>query len=166
MFRRSVLLIPALLACAYGQGTTATRTVTQNFSFPPTGLASSETAQVNVANIAPASTAANATAPSCAGTITFANAVGTSIGSAVSFTTAGSQIFSKQLTFNELDLTGIRGEFVATIQLTTTLPSKTPCAPVFSLETFDTASGVTHIFQGNAAALATPHLVNSPGFTH
>jgi hypothetical protein len=166
MFRRGILLIPALLACAYAQGTTATRTVTQNFSFPPAGLASSETAQVNVANIAPASTGANAVAPACTGTITFANAAGATLGSAVSFTTTSNQIFSKQLAFNELDLTGIRGEFVATVQITTTFPSKTPCAPVLSLETFDSSTGATHIFQGNSASLSPPRAINSPGFSH
>jgi hypothetical protein len=157
MFRRSILLVPVLLVCAYGQGTTGSRTLTQNYLFPPIGLASSETAQVNVLNIAPASaaanaTAGNATAPSCTGTITFANAAGTAIGSAVSFATAGTQIFSKQLAFSELGVTGMRGEFVASVQATTAFPSKAPCSLVFSLETFDDATGATHIFLGNAAS--------------
>jgi hypothetical protein len=52
----------------------------------------------------------------------------------------------------ELGLTGNRGEFVVAVQVTTTFPSKAPCSPVFSLETFDSATGATHIFLGNAVA--------------
>jgi hypothetical protein len=154
-FIRSGLLLPVLIACAYGQGSTGTSTVTRDYSFPPTGLGSSETAQVNVLNIAPASTSANATAPSCTGTISFANAAGkatTGNSSPVSFTTTGSQIFSTQLTFAELGASGSRGEFVATVALTSTVPSKAPCSLVFSLETFDNSTYATHIFLGNSAA--------------
>jgi len=158
MFRRSILLVPSLMACAYGQGMSGSYTSMQNYSFPPTGLASSETAQVNVLNIAQASTAANATAPSCTGTITFANAAGSAIGSAISFTTTGSQIYSKQLAFSDLSASGNRGEFVATVQVSTTFPPKTPCAAAFSLETFDSSTGATHIFLSNpaVAAIARP----------
>ena len=155
MLRRNILLFPVLLVCAYGQGTTGSHTVTQNYSFPPTGLASSETAQLNVLNVAQASTTTNATAPSCTGTITFTNAAGTAVGSAISFTTSGAKIFSQQLAFSELGSAANRGEFVAAVQLTTTFPSKATCSPVFSLETFDSSTGATHIFLGNSAASAT-----------
>ncbi len=166
MFRRNLLLTPVLLACAFGQGSTGTASFIRDFSFPPVGLASSETAQVNVVNIANAPTNANAVAPSCAGTITFTGNSGATIGSPVSFTTTGGQIFSTQLAFSKLAATGTRGGFLASIQMTTVIPAKAPCSLVFSLETFDNSTGATHVFLGNSAASAgpTPVLVNRNGF--
>jgi hypothetical protein len=107
---------------------------------------------VNVLNIATGSSAANAAAPSCTGTVTFANAGGKTIGTPAAFTTTGSEVFSTQLTFSQLAATGTRGEFVAGVQLSGSLPSKAPCSLVFSLETFDDTSGVTHVYLGNSAA--------------
>jgi hypothetical protein len=153
MFNRTALFVPVLLACAYGQGTTATAIITRNYSFPPTGLSSSETAQVNVMNTAPASSTA---ASSCAGTITFGNAAGTEIGSAVPFNVTGAQIFSTQLAFSKLGMTANRGEFAVALQVTTSIPATTPCSLVFSLETFDNSTGATHIFLGNSAASLVP----------
>ncbi len=140
-------------ACAFGQIGTS---VTREYNFPPVGLASSETAQVNVLNSVSTITTAGAAAPSCSGTITFANASGKAVGNPVSFATSGSQIFSTQLTFNQLGAAGTRGEFVASIQLTgRLLPLTTSCALVFSLETYDDATGVTHVYLGNSAAAGT-----------
>jgi hypothetical protein len=139
-----------LAGCAFGQGTT-TSTVTRDYYFPPVGLASSETAQLNLVNIAPASTTAGATAPACTGTVTFASASGKTIGTPVTFTTTGSQVTSMQLTFSQLDASGTRGEFLASVQLTTTFPPAAPCSLVFSLETFDNSSGVTHVYLGNSS---------------
>lgn len=156
---RTLLLTCAFAACAFGQGTTATTTVTRDYNFPPVGLATTETAQVNVLNVAKASTAAGATAPACTGTITFTNASGDTIGKATSFTTAGSQIFSAQLTSSELAATGTRGEFVAGIQLTTAIPAKAPCSLVFSIETFDTTTGATHVFLANPATAAASPII-------
>jgi len=153
---RTALLVPVVFACAYGQGTTGAATFTRSYSFPPTGLASTETAQVNVVNIAVASTAANAVAPSCTGNIIFTNAGGTAIGSAITFTTTGSQISSTTLAFSALGAKGNRGEFIASVQETTTVPAKAPCSLVFSLETFDNSTGATHIFLGNSGASAGP----------
>ncbi len=145
----SLLLTCAFATCAFSQGTTATATFTRDYNFPPVGLASSETAQVNILNVAPASTSTNSTAPACSGTVTFVNASGKTIGTPASFTTTGSAIFSTQLTFNQLGATGTRGEFVASVQLTT-LPAKAPCSLVFSLETFDDSTGATHVYLGSS----------------
>jgi hypothetical protein len=125
---------------------------TRDYNFPPVGLASSETAQMNVVNIAPVSTTTE-NAPACAGTVTFTNSAGKAIGTPTSFTTTGSQISSIQLTFSQLQLPAseTRGEFLASVQLTHSIPSTSPCALVFSLETFDTSSGVTHVYLGNSA---------------
>jgi hypothetical protein len=138
-----------ILICAFAAGAMAQPflTVTRDYNFPPVGLASSETAQLNVVNIAQAN-AANST-PSCTGTINFANASGTAIVKPVSFTTTGSQISSTQLTFSQLQLASgeVRGEFVASVQLM----SAAGCALVFSLETFDSTTGVTHVYLGNSS---------------
>ena len=149
---KGLFLTCIFAATGFGQGTTTTSSFTQNYNFPPVGLASSETAQVNIVNIAKASTTAGATAPACAGTITFTNAAGTAIGNAVSFTTTGSEVFSTSLNFSQVGASGVRGEFVASVQLTSTVPSKAPCSLVFSLETFDTSTGATHVLLGNSAA--------------
>lgn len=171
MSLRSLFLLPALLGCAFGQGSTGSASITRDYSFPPTGLASTEIAQVNVVNIAQASSSANAVAPSCTGTVTFTSASGTAIktnasatSAGVSFTTTGAQVFSTQLSFKDLAATGTRGEFVASVQLTTSVPSKAPCSLVFSLETFDSTSGATHIFLGNSAASANIGPITLPGF--
>ena len=158
---RSLFLMCTFAACALAQGSTGTSTITRNYSFPPVGLASSETAQVNVVNIAQASTAAGATAPACTGTVTFTDAGGTTVGKAASFTTTGSQVSSTQLTAAELGVTGARAEFVASVQSTSSIPSKAPCALVFSLETFDSSTGVTHVYLGNSAT-TTPSPVVGP----
>ena len=139
---------------AFGQGApTAPTTATRDFSFPPVGLASSETAQLNLVNIAPVPTATGAAAPSCTGTITFADASGKTIGTPANFTTTGSQVSSTQLPFSQLPVptSGSRAEFVANVQLTLSFPEKAPCALTFSLETFDTTSGVTHVYLGNSS---------------
>jgi hypothetical protein len=148
-----LLFACGIAACAFGQ---IGPSVTRDYNFPPVGLASSETAQINVLNSASTITAAGATAPSCSGTITFVNAGGKTVGNPVSFTTVGSQIFSTQLTFNQLGTTGLRAEFVANIQVTGSfLPSTGSCALVFSLETFDDSTGATHVYLGNSAAAST-----------
>ena len=151
---RNLLFLCGFATIAVAQPAIGTSTVTRDYSFPPVGLASSETAQVNVVNLAttPAS-AAGAAAPSCSGTIAFANAGGKAIGSPVSYTTTGSQVFSTQLTFSQLGATGTRGEFVASVQTTGSfLVSRALCVLGFSLETFDESTGVTHVYLGSSTA--------------
>jgi hypothetical protein len=99
---------------------------------------------VNVVNIAAGSTAAKAS--------------GKAIGTPVSFTTTGSEVFSTQLTFSQLAATGTRGEFVASVQVGGSVATRAQCSLVFSLETFDDTSWLTHVYLGNSAASA----VSSP----
>jgi hypothetical protein len=156
---RCLLLTCLFATCAFSQGTTGTATFTRDYNFPPVGLASSETAQVNILNMATASTAANAAAPSCTGTITFVGASGKTIGTPVSFTTTGSAIFSTELPFSQLGATGTRTEFTASIHLTRAIPAEASCSPVFSLETFDGSTGATHVYLGSSgigAVIPTP----------
>jgi hypothetical protein len=127
-----------------------TTTFTRDFNFPPVGIASTETLQINVLNTASASSAG--TAASCTGTITFTSATGTVIGTATSFTVTSGQVFSAALPFSKSGATGARAEIVGSVQLTASASSSTPCALSNSLETFDTSSGVTHVFLGSSAA--------------
>jgi hypothetical protein len=149
------IAILALATAAFGQPLVPTSSFTRAYNFPPVGLASSETAQVNLVNEAPTPTAAGATAPACTGTVTFANASGKTIGTPATFTTTGSQVFSTQLTFSQLAATGTRGEFLASIQLTNgSLPPKAQCSLMMSLETFDDTTGATHVYVWNSATSA------------
>jgi len=128
--------------------TTGTRTIT----LPPAGLASTESAQINVVNVA--ANSSSGTAASCTGTISFLNSGGSTIGSATPFTLTSGQLLSASLPFLSAGLSGVRGEIRGQIALTIT--SGVPCALSFSFETFDTSSGATHIY------LASPG--GGPGF--
>jgi hypothetical protein len=158
-FMRFLLIAGISGACAFGQGQTGTSTVTRDFVFPPVGLGSTETAQVNLVNIAPASTASTATAPSCTGTVTFASATGATIGQANPFTAASGQIASVSLPFSSAGISGTHGVILVSVQQTTTIPSAARCSLVFSLDIFDTATGETHVFVGNASSNATPLMI-------
>jgi len=153
-----ILASSAGLVAAQGGNAAATATFTRDSVFPPVGLATTETIQINVLNTATAPAGTTSTAPSCTGTITFSNATGATIGTATAFTIASGQIFSAKLPYSSSGTSTGRAEIVGAIQTTTTLPSKTPCALTFSLETFDTSSGVTHIFLGNTPATAAPQI--------
>ena len=145
----TITLVCALAATAFAQGTTS---LTRSYNLPPVGLGSTETAQVNLVNTVTSSAGtSSASSPACTGTISFADASGKAIGSPVSFTTSGSQVFSTQLMFSQLGVTGTRGEFVGSIQLTTALPADgSRCSLTYSLETFDTSTGATHVYLSNA----------------
>jgi hypothetical protein len=147
-------------ASVFAQGTTSTTTTTRHFIFPPVGLGSTETAQVNVANLATASS--NSTAPSCTGSISFANASGAVIGKATAFTVGSNQIVSVSLPFGTSGLAGTHGEVLASVSQTVTFPSSGQCSLVFSLETFATATGETHIVLTNAAT-STPIVQDGRG---
>jgi hypothetical protein len=149
----TALLLASSAGLVAAQGTGTIATLTRDSVFPPVGLASTETIQINVLNSA--TSPSTGTAASCTGTITFSSATGASIAPATPYTVAGGQVFSAKISYSSAGLTG-RAEIVGSIQSTTTIPSKAPCSLVFSLETFDTSSGVTHIFLGNATASAVP----------
>jgi hypothetical protein len=153
-FIAAAFILTSTGGIAVAQGTGTIATFTRDSVFPPVGLASTETVQINVLNSA--TSPATGTAASCTGTITFSNASGAAIGTAIPFTIAGGQVFSAKLPYSSSGTTTGRAEIVGSIQSTTMIPSKAPCSPVFSLETFDTSSGVTHVFLGNATASAVP----------
>jgi hypothetical protein len=153
----SVLFVGFGCVCAFGQGLTGTTTITRDFVFPPVGLGSGETAEVDLVNIAPTPASSSATAPSCTGTVTFAGATGAVIGKAMPFTTTGGQVASVSLPFSSANITGVRGVILVSVQQSTTLPSSAPCSLVFYLETYD-STGATHVFLGNASTTTPPVL--------
>jgi hypothetical protein len=151
-FAFSLYAAAALTAGAWAQ-TTTTTTFTQTLTFAPVGLASSETAQINVANIA--ANAANGTAASCTGSISFLNASGTVIGTAASFTVAGGKTDSVTLPYSSTAASG-RTEIRGVITLTTTSGAFTPCNLLTSMETFDTTSGATHSYFAGPSVASSP----------
>ncbi len=149
----SLIATAALTMGAWGQ-TTTTNTVTQTFNLPPVGLATSETAQINVSNLA--ANAANGTAASCTGTISFVNASGATIGSATSFTVGAGKTDSVSQPYSGTAASG-RTEVRGVITLTTTSNALAPCHLISSMETFDTSSGVTHAYIDGPTASAAVH---------
>jgi len=157
---RNRTIIPALaglllVAAAAMAQTTTTSTYTTTIGLPVVGLAPSETMQINVLNAAAVS--ANATAASCTGSVTFYNSAGTAIGSPSTFTVGSGQISSVKLPYASAGGSGSRTVLRPVITTMGTIPAKAPCALEYSLETYDTAMGITHVFIGNAASV-TPLL--------
>jgi hypothetical protein len=137
---------------------TATAAVTRNTSYPPVGLASTETMQVNVVNLASNPTTVTTTTPaaSCTGNISFFNAAGTPVGTATTFTVTEGQISSATLTFAKAAIAGTRGEIRAVIQTATPTGRNAPaCSLESSLETFDSVSGATHVYLSTPASPAS-----------
>jgi hypothetical protein len=146
MLRKTAVLLFAA-ASAFGQ--TPNTILATSSNVPPVGLAMSETAQVNVVNTAVASSSVSGTAtgPSCSGSIAFYNNNGTIIGSATSFTvTTG--FFSVTLPYSSTVGSGARTVIRAVITNETPITAFgiPPCDLAFSLETYDSKSGVTHVF--------------------
>ncbi len=133
---------------------------TRDLVFPPVGLAFTETAQINIANTA--ANPATGTAASCTGTISFNTATGAAAETPVKFTVTAGQIYSAELTAAKLGVVnGQRSEFIGSVQLA--LTPKTPCTLSISLETFDSTSGVTHVYLQSPAG--GPVTVLFPGGT-
>ena len=137
----SIVAAGSMVSVFAQTSTTGTRTI----NLPPAGLGSTETARINVVNVA--SNSSSGTAASCTGSISFLSSTGTTIGSATSFTVTSEQLASASLPFASAGLSGIRGEIRGEIQLTVT--SGVPCALAFSFETFDSTTGATHIYLAN-----------------
>lgn len=156
LLKRSLLLTVGLAALtaasALAQTTTTGTTNTRTASFPPVGLGSSETAAVNLVNTATASS--SGTAASCTGSVSFFNTAGTLIGTATSFTLTSGQISAITLPFTKVGSTGLRTEVRAAVSLTSTTGSGVPCDLSASFETYDTATGASHIHLDGGVELA------------
>lgn len=154
---------------AFGQSTT-TGTRTLESSFPLVGLASTETIGVNLINLASNSSSGpsgtgTTTAASCTGSVSFINSSGATIGTATTFTLAAGAVTEVNLPFSSSGLTSPRG-LIRTVVSETFTPN-VPCQLSFTLNTFDTTSGVTHVFLTGSAPVGyvtpTPITVTSPG---
>ena len=125
---------------AFCQTSTTTPSATngpRSVTLAPMGLAVSDTAQINVLNTA--SDSSTGTAASCTGTIAFVDTSGQAIGTASSFTVTSGQTFSAKLA-------GGSSRQVIHAVVTATLGSDTPCQLYVAMETYDTSTGVTHVF--------------------
>ena len=122
--------------------------MTRQVSFPPVGVALTETMQVNLFNQATVSNNGNANAPSCTGSVSFVDATGKAIaGTGGNFTVASGQTQSISILgakANASSTTGSRAEVRAVVTLN--VVHGTPCSLVDSLETFDSTTGATHVF--------------------
>jgi len=138
-----------LTICAFGQiSATNGFATTSSSSFPPVGIAGTETVQVILSNTATVPSSGTLTpgepAPSCTGSVAFYNASGTIIGTATSFTLTSGQISQVSLPYASAGSTAVRALVRAVVSLTTTFPKPAACSLSYSLATFDTATGVTH----------------------
>jgi hypothetical protein len=146
--RKTIPLVAVCLffvvAAAFGQPGTI-YTISISSTLPPVGLASTETAQVNVTNAAVAPSPGSVP-PSCTGNISFYDANGTVIGKPTNFALGSRQVFSVPLPFASTGATGSRTVIRAEISFMQAvagfgIPS---CTLESSLEIYDTATGVTH----------------------
>lgn len=126
------------------------------YSFPLVGLASTETIGVNLINLDPNST--NGNAASCTGSVAFMTATNPALVGMTTFTLAARVATSINLPFSSSGLTGIRGLIRTVVTSITT--SGIPCSLSYSLNTFDTGTGATHVFLVGAAPVSIQPLAN------
>jgi hypothetical protein len=166
---KSFLFSFAILTAGFAFGQPTNNTRTSEYSFPLVGLASTETIGVNLINLASNPTAMTTTtgttpaAASCTGSVSFINSAGTTIGTATTFTLAAGAVTSVNLPFSSSGLTSPRG-LVRTV-VSQTLTPNVPCQLSFTLNTFDTTTGVTHVFLTGSGVVEPflPIAVSSPG---
>jgi hypothetical protein len=166
-FVPSLLLVGLLTGTALAQDAAMPFSFSRTVNLPVVGLASSETAQVNVVNLAPSAQPVNSggTAPSggntasCTGAITFYDISGSTVTSSASFTIGTGQIFSATLPYSQISTSSTsassRTAIRAVVTSTGTASLTSPCSLAANIETFDTATGVTHVHvEGGTLPLA------------
>jgi len=117
----------------------------ENIVLPPVGLGPSETVEVNLVNNAKAS---------CNGSVSFYDASGSGIASA-SFKLGTGEIYSVKLPV--ASSTPIRAEIALAPATALSTP---PCDLVFSFETYDSTTGITHAFVSGTTAQGAPTRVS------
>jgi hypothetical protein len=137
----------------------------RNIVLPPMGFGGTETAQVSVVNTAPGS---SGVAASCQGSVSFYDPSGSIVGTSSSFTVGTGQIFSAKLPHASTGAAGLSTLIRAEIGLSTapstgsilgsapSVPATHPCELVFSLETYDSATGITHAVVSGTTAQGAP----------
>jgi hypothetical protein len=141
-FALTLLVVSGSTLAAFGAEATPTippRTSTYNFA--PVGLGSTEVLQVNIANLA--SNPAMGSAASCTASVAFLNASGAAIGTATSVTATAGETQSVKLSSPQAG-TGVHGEVRVVVTLTETVG--VPCSAVYTVETYDSSSGATHLY--------------------
>jgi hypothetical protein len=140
-------ILSLLIAISAWTGTALAQLPTPTINVPVVGLASTETAQVNVTYliqptlaILPLASPPAATSP-CTGTVAFFNSAGYAIGNPASFSLSTGQIYSTTLPY--ADVTGTSGTARTVVRAIVTPTAA--CNLNTSIETFDTATGVTHV---------------------
>lgn len=148
----SALVAGAFTVCAaFAQtNTTTTATFTRSEDLPVMGVAITDTLQVNLVNTAAASS--SGTAASCTGSVSFYNAAGSILGTATNFTLGSGQISSVKLPYASAGGSGSRALVRTVVTSQGTAPPTAPCALGVTLETYDTATGVTHAFAAGGGA--------------
>lgn len=138
-----IRLLAFVIAAGCLMAQTTTSTSTRQLSFPPIGMGTGETVEVNLANLA--ANSSSGTAASCAGTVSFVNPSGTAVGTTQNFTLTTGQATSVRLPFSSSGITGTRGvvRAIVTLNLSTASP-RPPCSLSITLQTFDTTTGATH----------------------
>jgi hypothetical protein len=154
-FRRFLLIFAAVVWDTtypmWAQGTITPISITRDYVFPPVGLGSTETASITVVNTATVLSDGTSSAPSCTGTISFSNANG-AIGTLTSFMVGSEQFKTVTLPFASAGLTGNRGEIHGKVSVIVSTSPSTPCSLMFSLETYDSTEGATHLVLSNSLA--------------
>ena len=168
-FVLSLLFVGLLTGTALAQDAALPLSLSRTVNLPVVGLASSETAQVNVVNLASSAQPVNSggTAPSggntasCTGAITFYDISGSTVTSSASFTIGTGQIFSATLPYSLISTSSTstsassRTAIRAVVTTTGTASLSSPCSLAANIETFDTATGVTHVHvEGGTLPLA------------
>ena len=154
----AMTFIVSVIAAAPAMLAQTTTTSTRDVTVGPIGVGSTETIQVNVANLA--ANSSSGTAASCTGSISFNNAAGNAIGTSTSFTLTAGQISSASLPFSKISSSTARTEVIAVVALTTSSTTHAPCSLHFSVETFDTTTGATHAYvEGGGAGVG----IGGPG---
>jgi hypothetical protein len=131
----------------------------QTVVLPPVNLAATETARIRIMSSA-AGYPGNAFVTNCKASLTFYGADGSPLGAATNFSIGNSgQIFSVELPYASTGANGLNTAVSAQITLapdpftaSTLAPPIPPCAVAFSLETYDTQTGITHAFVSGKAA--------------
>lgn len=159
MFRRGIILsVLAVvgITAAYGQEAVSS---THSISLPPAGIGSTETMQVTVTNLAANGTGTStSTSASCTGSVSFLNSNGATIGTATTYTAAAGQSVDVKLAFANAASSGTRVDVRAVIAATQT--SGTPCVLAYSLQTYDTSSGDTHLYLASAPSPEVPVVIS------
>jgi hypothetical protein len=181
--RRFVLLLIAVSAwtgAALAQQPSASSVISRIVNLPLVNLVSSETAEVNVVNLAPSvmsvtpgALPAEGSLASCKGAITFYTSAGASIGSGTPFTIGTSQIFSASLPYSAIPQNDLvvsstgRTPVRAVVTINWTVGTG-PCSLASNIETYDTSTGVTnvHVEGGQAAFPEILQTLNPFGRVH